>query len=107
MRCVLGKPLSRILLSGLSCILIHNRKELIMPKPRPVVKEGKVVSANRKFYVTIGRTRREIPTGPLVDAAALRKLVGRTVPVTLFGKSVVAIGRPIDIICYVPADPFL
>ena len=78
-----------------------------MQKPKPVVMEGKVVSANRKFYVTIGRTRREIPTGPLVDDAALRKLVGKTVPVTLVGKSVVAIGRRFDIICYVPADPFL
>jgi hypothetical protein len=78
-----------------------------MAKPKPVEKEGKVVSANRKFYVAIGRTRREIPTGPLVDAAAIKKLVGKTVPVTLVGKSVVAIGRRFDIICYVPADPFL
>lgn len=78
-----------------------------MPKPKPVVKEGKVVTANRKFYVTIGRTRREIPTGAFVDAATLKKLVGQTVPVTIFGKSVVAIGKRFDIICYVPADPFL
>lgn len=78
-----------------------------MPKPKPVVKEGKVVSANRKFYVTIGRTRREIPTGAFVDAAALKKLVGQTVPVTILGKSVVAIGKKLDILCYVPADPFL
>lgn len=78
-----------------------------MPKPKAVVTEGKVVSANRKFYVTIGRTKREIPTGSLVDAGALRKLVGQTVPVTLLGKSVVAIGKRPGIICYVPADPFL
>lgn len=53
-----------------------------MAKPKPVVKEGKVVSANRKFYVTIGRTRREIPTGLFVNAGDLKKLAGQTVSVT-------------------------
>ena len=66
-----------------------------MAKPKPVVKEGKVVSANKKFYVVIGRTRRVIPTGALVDAAALKKLAGKPVPVTVLEKSIVAIGpRP-------------
>jgi hypothetical protein len=76
-----------------------------MPKPKPVVKEGKVVSANRKFYVTIGRTRREIPTGLFVNAGDLKKLVGQTVSVTTLGKSIVAIGRRPGggILCYVPA----
>ena len=78
-----------------------------MAKPKPVVSEGKVVSVNKKFYVQIGRARRPIPTGPLVDAAALKKLAGQPVQVTTLGKSVVAIGRPPRIICYVPADPFL
>ena len=78
-----------------------------MPKDKPVVKEGKVVSANRKFYVQIGRSRKEIPTGAFVNAEALRKLVGQTVPVTLFGKSIVSVGPKPGILCYVPADPFL
>jgi hypothetical protein len=72
--------------------------------PKPVVKEGKVVSARGKFYVAIGRTRQEIPTA-LADASALKRLAGKTVSVTLFGKSVVAVGlRPGPIIvCYIPA----
>ena len=78
-----------------------------MPKAKPVVKEGKIAFANKKYYVAIGRTRQEIPTGALVDAAALKKFVGQTVPVTFYRKSVVAVGRIPDILCYVPADPFL
>ncbi|HSB12449.1 MAG TPA: hypothetical protein VLM38_23375 [Blastocatellia bacterium] len=81
-----------------------------MPKPKPVVKEGKIVSANRKFYVTIGRSRREIPTGLFVNAADLKKLAGQTVSVTILGKSIVAIGRRPGpgILCYVPPpDPFV
>lgn len=72
--------------------------------PKPVVKEGKVISSRGKFYVGIGRKRQVIPT-TLVDPDALKKLAGQTVSVTFFGKSVVAIGRkpgPI-IICYIPA----
>jgi hypothetical protein len=72
--------------------------------PKPVVKEGKVISVRGKFYVAIGRTRKLIPT-ELADADALKKIAGSTVPVTLFGKSIVAVGRrpgPI-IVCYVPA----
>jgi hypothetical protein len=72
--------------------------------PKPVVKEGKVVSARGKFYVAIGRSRKEIPTA-LADAGALKKLAGQTVSVTLFGNSLVAVGKrpgPI-IVCYIPA----
>jgi|SRR5690242_19939897 hypothetical protein len=78
-----------------------------MPKPKPVVKEGKVISVRGKFYVSVGRSRVAIPTGALVDANSLKKLAGQPVPVTFFGKSVVAIGRRPIITCYVPADPFL
>jgi hypothetical protein len=78
-----------------------------MASTKPVVKEGKVVSANRKFYVMIGRARTEIPTGALVDAASVKALVGKTVPVTIYGKSVVAIGPRPGIICYIPVDPSL
>ena len=72
--------------------------------PKPVVKQGKVSSSRGKFYVTIDRSRMEIPMA-LADAEGLKKLAGSTVPVTLFGKSIVAVGRrpgPI-IVCYVPA----
>ena len=77
-----------------------------MPKAKAVVQEGKIVLANEKFYVAIGRTRQAIPTGTLVDAASLKKLVGQTVSVTIYGQSVVAIGKP-GILCYIPVDPFL
>jgi hypothetical protein len=70
--------------------------------PKPVVKEGKVISARGKFYVGIGRTRQEIPA-TLVDPDALKKLAGQTLSVTFFGKSVVAIGKRPGIICYIPA----
>lgn len=72
--------------------------------PKPVVKEGKVISSRGKFYVQMGRSRKEIPAA-LADATALKKIAGQTTSVTLFGKSIVAVGRrpgPI-IICYVPA----
>lgn len=71
--------------------------------PKPVVKEGKVVSVRGKFYVALGRTRKQIPA-EFADAATLKKLAGQPVSVTLFGKSIVAIGkRPGPIItCYIP-----
>jgi len=78
-----------------------------MSTPKPVTKQGQVAIKNRKYYVQIGRTQKEIPTGALVSAVELRKLVGQTVPVTIVGKSVVAIGRRPGILCYIPADPFL
>jgi len=78
-----------------------------MPTPKPVTKEGAVIAKNRKYFVRVGRSVKEIPTGPLVSAADLRKLVGSTVPVTIVGKSVVSIGRRPGILCYVPADPWL
>jgi hypothetical protein len=71
------------------------------------VRQGKVAFKNRKYYVTIGRAQKEIPTGALVNAEDLRKLVGQTVPVTTLGKSIVAIGRRPGILCYYPADPYL
>jgi hypothetical protein len=121
-RQVLGNKIYRSIGSNITgiCIAYHNSaadtgyphfiflihtKGAIMPKLKPVVKEGKVVSANRKFYVTIGRTRREIPTGLFVNAGDLKKLAGQTVSVTTLGKSIVAIGRRPGggILCYVPA----
>ena len=72
--------------------------------PKPVVKEGKVGFAGGKFSVTIDGSRQQIPT-ELADAASLKKLAGQRVPVTIFGKSIVAVGKrpgPI-IICYIPA----
>ena len=78
-----------------------------MANPKPVVKDGMVAFKNRKFYVTIGRAQKEIPTGAFVNADDLRKLVGQTVSVTTVGKSVVAIGKRPGILCYFPADPYL
>ena len=69
---------------------------------KPVVKEGKVVSARGKFYVVVGRSRTEIPAA-LAEPAGLKKLAGTEVPVTFFGKSIVALGRRPFILCYVPA----
>lgn len=72
--------------------------------PKAVVKEGKVIASRGKFYVQIGRTRKVVPP-ELADAAALKKIAGQSTSVTLFGKSIVAVGKrpgPI-IICYVPA----
>jgi hypothetical protein len=78
-----------------------------MPAPKSVTKEGKVSFKNRKFYVTVGRAQKVVPTGALVSATDLRKLVGQTVPITTVGKSIVAIGKFPGVLCYVPADPFL
>ena len=78
-----------------------------MPLPKPVTTEGVVSARNRKFYVKVGRSVKEIPTGVLVSATDLRKLVGSSVPITIVGKSVVAIGRRPPILCYVPVDPGL
>jgi hypothetical protein len=70
--------------------------------PKPVEKEGKVVSARGKFYVVVGRTRTEIPAA-LAEPAGLKKLAGQSVPVTFYGKSIVAVGKRPFILCYVPA----
>lgn len=80
-----------------------------MPLPKPVTKEGVVIARNRKFYVKFGRSVKEIPTGALVNAVDLRKLVGSSVPITTVGKSVVAVGRRPGpgILCYIPVDPGL
>ena len=79
-----------------------------MPSRKPVTKEGRVIVRNRKYYVKVGRTQKAIPTGALVNAADLHKLVGQTVPITTVGGSIVAIGRRPGILCYVPpVDSFL
>jgi len=71
--------------------------------PKPVVKEGKVISSRGKFYVSVGRSRTEIPAA-LAEPAGLKKIAaGESVPVTFYGKSIVAIGRRPFILCYVPA----
>lgn len=71
--------------------------------PKPVVKEGKVVSTRGKFYVVVGRSRSEIPPA-LADAGSLKRIAaGGTVPVTFVGKTIVAVGRRPFILCYVPA----
>jgi hypothetical protein len=71
--------------------------------PKVVEKEGKVTTANKRYYVTIGRTRKEIPIGEAIAAGDIRKLVGKTVPVLVAGSSIVRIGKGPGIICYIPA----
>ena len=78
-----------------------------MASQKSVVKEGVVVLKNRKFFVNIGRAQKELPTGPLLSPETLRALVGQKVPVTIFGKSVVSLGKRPGILCYLPADPYL
>jgi len=70
--------------------------------PKPIEKEGKVVSARGKFYVVVGRSRTEIPAA-LAEPAGLKRIAGQQVPVTFYGKSIVAIGKRQFILCYVPA----
>ena len=71
--------------------------------PKVVEKEGKVTTANKRYYVTVGRTRKEIPIGEVIAAADIRKLVGKTVPVLVAGSSIVRLGKGPGIICYIPA----
>jgi hypothetical protein len=75
--------------------------------PKPVQKEGKISFVNKRYYITVDRARQEIQTGALVSAADLRKMVGKKVPVTVFGRSVVSIGKRPWIICYVPAPDLI
>jgi hypothetical protein len=72
--------------------------------PKAVVREGKVIASRGKFYVQVGRSRKAIPP-ELADAAALKRIAGQNTSVTIFGKSIVAVGiRPGPIIvCYIPA----
>ena len=70
--------------------------------PKPVVKEGKVISSRGKFYVAVGRSRTQIPAA-FAEPDALKKIAGQSVQVTFYGKSLVAIGKRPWILCYVPA----
>lgn len=78
------------------------------------VMQGTVKAVRDRYYVTIGKTQREIPVGEIVSAADVKKAVGANVPVVVSGAAVVAIGLSFDdvvkrrwILCYVPPPPDL
>jgi len=75
------------------------------------VKEGKVTAVRGSYFITVGRTRKQIPVGEMIDAAQIKSLVGKTVLVVISGSSIVAIGgltwRPPIIVCYIPAPDII
>jgi hypothetical protein len=77
------------------------------------VKLGTVKAVRNRYYVTIGKTQREIPVGEIISAADVKKAVGEEVPVIVSGRVVVAIGLPLReklrrwILCYLPPPDFL
>ncbi len=91
-----------------------------VPLPEKVlgmkVKKGRVTVARGKYYFILGRTRTEIPVGPVVQERDVKRLVGKDV-FAAFSKTrsneIVAIGtwptpespriRPGWIVCYIPA----
>jgi hypothetical protein len=77
------------------------------PKHEIVQKEGEIAVEKGRYYVTVGETRIEIPTGQHIGAEDVRKLIGKKVMVTLAGPNIVALGKPPRIICYIPASEIL
>ena len=75
------------------------------------VKEGKLTAVRDRYYVTIGQTKKELPVGEIVDPAALKPLVGKSVSVIVAARNIVAIAgvgwKPPIIVCYIPAPDFL
>ena len=68
------------------------------------VKEGKVTAARGKYFVEVGRLKKEIVVGDTTPEAEVKALAGKSVGVVLAGRTIVAIGglrRP-WIVCYVP-----
>jgi hypothetical protein len=96
-----------------------------VPLPDKVIgmptKKGKVSRLRGRYYLTVARRRVEIPTGPVISADQVRKLVGKEVHVAYSGRrksEIVAIGtwptperpRPIRcywILCYIPAPDMI
>jgi hypothetical protein len=74
------------------------------------VKEGRVTSARDRYFLTIGKTKKEIRVGEIIDLPQIKSLAGRRVAVIVRGGNIVAIGRatwrPPIIVCYVPAPDF-
>ena len=75
------------------------------------VKEGKVTVVRDRYFVTIGATKKQIPVGEIIDAAAIKPLAGKVVSVVVSGRTIVAIAdagwRPPIITCYIPAPDFI
>jgi hypothetical protein len=75
------------------------------------VKEGKITAARGRYYVSVGKTKKEIQAGEIIDAAQLKSLAGKPVAVVVSGRNIVAIGaanwRPPIIVCYVPVPEII
>jgi hypothetical protein len=68
------------------------------------VKEGKVTAVRGKYFVTVGRLKKEIVVGDSTPEAEVKALAGKLVGVVLAGRTIVAIGglRRRWILCYIP-----
>lgn len=72
------------------------------------VKEAKVSKAGDRFFLTVGKKKVEIPTGPKLPKADLAKLVGKKVGAVFSRVSprvvvAIALKPPRVVLCYVPA----
>jgi hypothetical protein len=76
--------------------------------PTPEAIRAKVFYLRGKYFLTIGRSKLEIPVGTIVTEQDARSMVGKDVYAAVSGKNIVAIARIPDwIICYIPAPDFL
>lgn len=70
------------------------------------IKEGRLAAVRDKYVLTVGNTKKELVPGEMIDAAELKKLAGKIVPVVVSGRTIVAVGYPgkpwCYILCYVP-----
>lgn len=76
-------------------------------------RRGTLSRVRDRYFVTIGRTKKELPVGPLLPESEIRKLVGGEVTVAFSAqqpsvivavrKAPALVGRCYWILCYVPA----
>lgn len=74
------------------------------------VQQGTVSAVGDRFYLTMGKTKLQIPVGELNSAADIGKLAGEEVPVIVSGKNVLALAYPLKkpwILCYVPVPDLI
>ena len=72
------------------------------------VKEGRVSKLRDRYFVTVGKTKLEIPATKTVPQKEIAQWVGQSVPVLVAGSHIIAVGRVQGprcylILCYVPA----
>ena len=75
------------------------------------VKEGVVSASKGRFYLKIGKDSLEIPVGSVVTAAAVKKLIGSSIPVIVAAGKIIVIGptrgpKCYWILCYKPGPGF-